>query len=520
MDKKQEKWAIFWCDLLSAIIYEQIEPEQTHQMLKQIASEPVKFPDGKVKVPSLSTLKRKLNKYRQGGFYALMRKGRSDAGKARCVPEDVALRAVQLKKDQPKRSDRTINRMLDDQFGVTIARSTLYRHLKQAGATRIKMGTSRLKVRGRWTKEHTHDMWEGDFADGPYVIEKGQVVPTYLSAFVDCHSRYAVEARYYFRENLDVLIDSLIRAVAKHGAPASLYVDQAKIYLSHGLKMACHIMKTRLLHRPRRDPAPGGLIERFILDVQDQLEAEVRAGDILTLETLNQALWAWISVCYHNDIHTEIKCSPEKQYKQGFTVMRKVDMHQLVDAFKQRVERTVNKTFSDVRLNNLFFKVDKRFRTDKVQVAYDPFNEFDTVDIYSLKGVYLGKGVLHDRQVDATPQLPEAPAKARYDFIEILVRKHQKQLEEKTAGIDYRKVDDVRVWPFQQFAKMCAQLLGYKGGLASLSAQQLETLKKVYNQSTKIDKTMVKKAFENAEHKSLPYIIFELKSLIKQKENR
>jgi len=33
MNKNQEKWAIFWCDLLSPIIYEQIEPDKTHQFL-------------------------------------------------------------------------------------------------------------------------------------------------------------------------------------------------------------------------------------------------------------------------------------------------------------------------------------------------------------------------------------------------------------------------------------------------------------------------------------------------------
>ena len=37
MDKEQEKWAIFWCDLLSPLIYEQIEAELTNQFLKQLA---------------------------------------------------------------------------------------------------------------------------------------------------------------------------------------------------------------------------------------------------------------------------------------------------------------------------------------------------------------------------------------------------------------------------------------------------------------------------------------------------
>ena len=121
-------------------------------------------------------------------------------------------------------------------MGSAVPRSTLYRHLKQANATRIKLGVLRKKVRKRWTRNHTHDLWVGDFEDGPYVLENGQVVPTYLSAFIDCHSRYVVEARYYFRQNLDVLIDSLIRALAKHGAPLQLYVDRAKIYLANALK--------------------------------------------------------------------------------------------------------------------------------------------------------------------------------------------------------------------------------------------------------------------------------------------
>jgi hypothetical protein len=58
------------------------------------------------------------------------------------------------------------------------------------------------------------------------VLQNSQVVPTYLSAFIDCQSRHAVEGPYYFRKNLDVLIDSLIHALSIHGAPLQLYVDE------------------------------------------------------------------------------------------------------------------------------------------------------------------------------------------------------------------------------------------------------------------------------------------------------
>ena len=54
-----------------------------------------------------------------------------------------------------------------------------------------------------------------------------EAVKTHLSAWIDCHSRYVVEARYYIRENLDILIDSLLRAWGKQGASRELYVDNA-----------------------------------------------------------------------------------------------------------------------------------------------------------------------------------------------------------------------------------------------------------------------------------------------------
>ena len=320
MNQKDEKWAIFWCDLLAPVIYKEIEPEQVNQYLKQIAQKEVVFPDGKVAKPSLSRLRRKLNRYRQGGFKAMGRKPRCDRNKPRKVTEEVIACAVELKKEQPKRSHKTINHFLKDLYGQVLARSTLYWHLKKAGATRLKLDISSQKVRRRWTKKHTHDTWVGDFEQGPYVIEGNHVLPTSLSAFIDCHSRYVVEARYYLKQNLDILIDSLIRALSVHGAPKMLYLDNAKVYLSHGLSAACHTINVRLTHRKAGDPAGGGIIERFFQTVQDQFEAEVRAGDILNLEQLNRAFNAWLTVSYHAEIHSETRHPPKQRYQSGLKV--------------------------------------------------------------------------------------------------------------------------------------------------------------------------------------------------------
>ncbi|MBT8339759.1 MAG: hypothetical protein KJP07_07075 [Desulfatitalea sp.] len=96
MEKKQEKWAIFWCDLLSPILYEEIEPAATNQFLKILADKPIPFPDGSVKKPSLSTLRGKLNRYKKGGFDALEHQKRADLGKPRNTGSEV-IKKVQRK---------------------------------------------------------------------------------------------------------------------------------------------------------------------------------------------------------------------------------------------------------------------------------------------------------------------------------------------------------------------------------------------------------------------------------------
>src|SRR5690606_19120234 len=143
--------------------------------------------------------------------------------------------------------------------------------------------------------------------------------------WVDCHSRYIVEARYYVRGNLDVLIDSLLRAWSQHGASSQLYVDNAKIYHAKALQLACATLHIRLLHRPPRDPAAGGLIERFFQTLQGQLEAEVQATSLLTLDELNQVLQAWLRTDYHQRVHSEIRQRPQTRYEEGMATRRHVD---------------------------------------------------------------------------------------------------------------------------------------------------------------------------------------------------
>jgi transposase InsO family protein len=425
-------------------------------------------------------------------------------------------RAIALKRDQPRRSEETINQFLQQEFHQKLPKSTLYRHLKRAGATRRKLGISREKVRRRWTRDHSNALWVGDFEDGPYVIEGDRAVETHLSAFIDCHSRYVPDGRYYLRENLDSLIDSLLRAWSAHGASGELYLDRAGIYRSHALRAACLALNIRLIHRGVGDPPPGGLIERFFGTVQSQFEAEVRAGDILTLDKLNEAFQAWLEVSYHERCHRETGQPPRLRYEAGRSFTRHVDIQQVVKYFLKREQRTVHEDFSDVQLPGRFFRVDRRLRGDKVEVRYDPFGDLESVWIYSLQGEYLGVGHRHEREEGdlQPPAAPEQP-KPKHNYLDLLIQKHQQAIRRQSSGIDYRAVlaQAQRRWPFHEFAKQLAAHLGRKGGLSAFRTEELETLQKIYLRLTFLNQAMLDQACARAGRPSIPEIVFHLQQL-------
>jgi putative transposase len=231
MNHDDDAWAVFWCSILGPILLEDIPAGERRRYLKALSQKEHLLPSGVRKRISLSTLRRKVRAFRGKKIDGLRRQARKDRGVVRRKREKLLERAVELKREQPRRSPFTINKILEVEFGRTIPKSTMNRHLRRVGATRRKLANpdEQPKIRCRWTREQSNALWVGDFAEGPTVFERGQSIKSHLSIWIDCHSRYVVEARYYYRENLDILLDSLLRAWGAQGASRQLYVDNAKI---------------------------------------------------------------------------------------------------------------------------------------------------------------------------------------------------------------------------------------------------------------------------------------------------
>jgi len=504
------------------VLLGEIPERRRERYFQQLSREERRLPNGQRRRISVRTFRRRWRKLKDEGVPGLYRRRRSDRGKPRKKHAELLARAVELKKEQPRRSDKVINRILKREFGRTVPRSTLYGHLRREGATRRKLGVSKEKVRCRWTRDLPGALWVGDFEHGPLVIHEGEAVKTHLSAWIDCHTRYVVEARYYIRENLDILIDSLLRAWGNHGASRELYVDNAKIYHAHALQLACTQLNIKLLHRPPRDPPAGGLIERFFGTCQTQLEAEVRASQILTLDELNHVLAAWLETAYHQELHSETQQKPHERYHQAGRLVRHVDLGAILSFFHQRVPRTVNDDFSDVRLDNLFFAVDPTLRGDKVIVEYDPFSALQEVQLYSAAGVYLGHGKRYQREPGSHPQPAPTPPSGPITphYLDALRAEHAAaQQRRRSQGIDFHSARQRNVWSLTSFARVFARLWGRQGGVSGLTAQEMDILAAFHARHERLSESLLRKAFAQAASPTIPEILFQLQSLLHERND-
>lgn len=520
MNQNDDDWAVFWCSLLGPILLEEVPVGERRRYLKELSQKEVLLPGGRRKRISLSTLRRKVRHFRHKKIAGLRRQTRKDRGGVRKQRPQMIARAVELKREQPRRSPHAINKFLEQEFGRTIPKSTLNRHFRQLGATRRKLGDSEPKIRCRWTREQTNVLWVGDFADGPIVFQQGRSVKSHLSIWIDCHSRYVVEGRYYFRENLDILLDSLLRAWGSHGASRELYVDNAKIYHAGALKLACAQLNIHLLHRPPRDPPAGGIIERIIQTAQDQFEAEVRAGKILTLNELNRYFQAWLHADYHQTTHSATEQAPQARFEHQTRFRRHVNLREVLEFFQIKEKRKVNDEFCDVRVNNLFFAVNSKLRGDTLIVSYDPFSPMEEVRLTSLHGEFLGVAKRYQRERGAHPEPQPRPPQTPLDhsYLKLLQQRHQQlQQQQSQRGIDFHQADRRQRWPFQQFAAKFAKLLGRKGGISGLSSQEMELLNQVHAGHDQISEQVLEQAFQQAELMTIPVIVFHLQKLLHER---
>lgn len=294
-----------------------------------------------------STVKEWVARYKQSGdkLEALYPQDRADRGALRSVDEETAAGIISLRKELPEVTLPVFLREARERKiilpGASVSSSTLYRFLKANGL--MEGAPAVPKDRRRFEAGQPNELWQSDVMHGPYVIVDGKQRKTYLTAFIDDHSRLIPQAEFFLSERLDNFLIALRKALRMRGLPKKLYVDNGPAFRSEHLSHICASLGIALRHAKPYQPEGKGKIERWFRTVRMSFLSTAKAT---TLPALNEALGQWVAT-YHETLHGTTGEAPIKRFTRQLECVRQAPKD-MEDHFRKEARRTVarDRTFS------------------------------------------------------------------------------------------------------------------------------------------------------------------------------
>ena len=143
--------------------------EERVELIKEIARNKHDLGYGKKRRVSKRTLWRWIRRFTEGGLKGLWPEERSDKGKIRVIDDTRLNKALELKKELPKRSTYKVIRLMELEKEIRegeIKGSTLSRIFQEKGYTRRELTGIEPKVRRRFQREKVNSLRQGDLKDG------------------------------------------------------------------------------------------------------------------------------------------------------------------------------------------------------------------------------------------------------------------------------------------------------------------------------------------------------------------
>ncbi|MBU0672999.1 MAG: DDE-type integrase/transposase/recombinase [Candidatus Margulisbacteria bacterium] len=393
----QNDKALFRYRLIAPLLDPDLKRGEKNTLFAAIAAKTQQLPSGREIKLSRHTIRSWYKRYRKFGFDAgLKNKGRGDRGKSRVIPEEIVQKACDLKIEVPQRTLRTIINILEKEKVVEmgkLTKSTLHRIFQQ------KHLTEKIpKEKGYWQRyqaEFPNDLWQSDQMYGAYLPDPNDPtkrIKTQLLAWLDDCSRVIPHAQFFFEAKLPNLEHCLRKAIQKMGLPKKIYVDNGQIYSSKHLAVICAHLGIRLMFARPYCPEGKGKIERFFGYVRSSFMPELPVSNILTLEQLNEAFWAWLDLEYQHREHSELKAAPLQAFMAHKEKMRYPTEEELKDAFLYRETRKIHKDCTFQLLGN-YYEVMPALVRQEVEIHYDP-DAAETVKVYLAGDFFQQSGIL------------------------------------------------------------------------------------------------------------------------------
>ena len=349
--------------------------------------------------------------------------------------DEIVAQAIQLKREVPRRSVRQIIKILEIEGwappGILKA-STLQRYLYKAGLGKKQMRKfteSRETSSRRFCRPHRMELLQGDIKYGPQIRDKdGKLIKTYLSSLIDDHSRYILQSEFYDNQRAEIVEDTFHKAILKHGAFDTGYLDNGTQYISEQLQKSCGKLGIRLLHAKPRNCEAKGKIEKFHQKV-DSFIAEIRVAHVHSVEELNERWKYYLEEEYQKEGHDGIReyyeamdvkvpsggISPEQEWNRDTRKLTFIDVGTVSEAFMHHEMRQIDKTgcFS---FEGRLYEASTALAGAEVEILYDPLHtaeiEVRYQGIAPIKAKPVRIGAFADKKpvvpVGMTDQIPKS----------------------------------------------------------------------------------------------------------------
>ncbi|MBQ2631634.1 MAG: DDE-type integrase/transposase/recombinase [Kiritimatiellae bacterium] len=348
---------------------------------RRVAEVPVEMPNGTTARFKPATLATWEHRYRKSGFDALVDKGRGDCGKSRSIDDDLGEEIEAMRAEHPKMGAQMVIDALVAQGSMCAGEISVRTMQRWFSAHPLPGEGAEAKDRRAFEAAHANDMWQADTLYGPYVA-RPKKQRAYLQAVIDDKSRKVVAARFVAADSAAEFQRTLRRAVATHGIPSALYVDNGAPYKNGQLALICGNLGCALIHAPVRDGASKGKIERLNRTIRMQCLSCLPEGACDSLDSLNDALSAWV-LAYNSRIHSATRKAPSDSFAEDGAWVRYVeDGDALDEAFRNSVRRKVAKD-ATVRVDGTLYDAPMGCIGERLEVRYTPG---DPLDVWMVLG--------------------------------------------------------------------------------------------------------------------------------------
>jgi putative transposase len=191
----------------------------------------------------------------------------------------------------------------------------------------------------------------------------------------------------FFDEALPRMERVLKIALLRRGVPQAVYVDNGQVYSSLQFNAACATLGIERIQAAPYSPEGKGKQERFFETLRLQFLPEVEASNLTTLTELNQSLWAYLELVYHQREHSETHQTPWARYTAGLDRVRHADPETVRRAFLWREQRKVRRD-ATISLQGNRYQVETRYAARTLELRFDPF-DLSQIELY-LDGTPLG----------------------------------------------------------------------------------------------------------------------------------